>query len=254
MTVKMEPKIVTFATEEYIPLAHNWIAAIESAAVRAPVCIVALDAATRDAFPAELVLYRPHETKNLGEFWTFRVRILRELLEEAPGLIHSDLDAIWIRNPLPIIVQCKAKMVFSQGTIWPPDMHAKHHIVVCCGFFYIENTAVVRGFMKRLEAQVSLDFDDQVSMNRLLDAVGVEWKVEEPYTISFRKKSFIASRKIIRSSKDSDFSVAILPHHLFPRVMKYPSQKAMVAHPVSPKTYEDKVSCLSHLGLWRLAK
>ena len=44
-----EPMIVTFANAAYIPVVRNWLAAIDAAGVRAPVRIIALDAATRDA-------------------------------------------------------------------------------------------------------------------------------------------------------------------------------------------------------------
>jgi hypothetical protein len=245
-----KPTIVTFANEAYIPVARNWMAALDAAGVSAPIRIVALDAATRDAFPAARVLFRPCKAAGLGDLWTFRIRVLRELLEESSGLVHSDADAVWMRDPLPMIADCATEMVFSQGTIWPPDVHAKHGIVLCCGLYYLSNTPSVRRFMAQLEARVAHDRDDQVSVNRLLDEQGVEWVIEEPYRIPFEDTDYIVSRRIILSRHATPLSVAVLPHHLFPRVMEGPDPKVIVAHPFSPKSCADKIAVLSRLGLW----
>lgn len=242
---------MTFANEAYLPVARNWLAAIDAAGVCAPVRIVALDAATRDAFPAERVLYRPCDSIEFPDVMAFRIGVLRELLESWPGLIHSDADAVWMRNPLPMITDSAADMVFSQGTIWPPDVFARHGIVLCCGFYYLRNTAAVRHFMAQFEARVANDKDDQVSVNRLLVEGGIEWIAEDPYTVAFRDKVFTASHQIIRSQVDHPISVAVLPHHLFPRVMEGPDPEAIVAHPVSPKTCEGTMATLSQFGLLR---
>lgn len=245
-----KPTIITFGSEAYIPIVDNWVKAIDAAGISAPIRIVALDAATRDAFAAERVLYRPCDVENRANLWKFRTRVLRELLSEAPGLIHSDADAVWMRNPLPMIADCDTDIVFSQGTVWPLDVHAKHGIVMCCGFFYLRNTTAVYRFMTQLEARVAHDNDDQVSVNRLLDEDGVKWVVDNPYRIAFRHTEFIGSRRIIRSRGDFPVSVAVLPHHLFPRLMQAPDPDVMVAHPLSRKSCADKISVLSALGLW----
>lgn len=244
------PTIVTFANAAYIPVARNWLSALQSLSIRASIRIIALDAATRDAFPAELVIYRPYEIRNLSGLWQFRVTILRELLLEADGIIHSDADAVWMKNPLPAIESCSTDMVFSQGSIWPPDVHARHGIVVCCGLFYLKNVSFVQDFMEQLENRVSIDQDDQVSVNRLLDESGVTWDVTNPYIIPFRDTEVIASRQPIFSTGNDSASVAILPHHLFPRLMDAPHPNVIVAHPLSPKNCSDKIAVLSRLGLW----
>lgn len=244
------PIIVTFANADYIPIARNWLSALQALSIRASIRIIALDAATRDAFPAELVIYRPYEIRNLSGLWQFRVTILRELLSETDGIIHSDADAVWMRNPLPTIESCSTDMVFSQGTTWPRDVHARHGMVVCCGLFYLRNVSFVQDFMEELENRVSIDQDDQVSVNRLLDESGVTWDVTNPYAIPFRETEFIASRQPTFSAGNDSTSVAILPHHLFPRMMDAPDPDVIIAHPLSPKNCTDKITVLSHLGLW----
>ena len=245
------PTIVTFASEAYIPVVQNWIKHVDALDVRAPVKIVALDATTRDAFSAARVAYRPCDVSNLADLWTFRIRVLHDLLQEGPGLVHSDADAVWLRDPLPTIADCASDIVFSQGTIWPPDVHTKRGLVLCCGLYHLSNTTRGHSFMTQLEARVAHDGDDQVSVNRLLDESGLEWVVEDPYTIPVKGTDFIASRRTIRSSGGGVWgSVAVLPHHLFPRQVESLDPNVIVAHPISHKTCVDKIKTLKRLGLW----
>lgn len=245
------PFIVTFSNERYIPVARNWLAAIEAAGVAAPVRIVALDDATRKAFPSEKVLYRPCDASGFADIMAFRITVLRELLANSSGLIHSDADAVWLRDPLPMINRCGGDMVFSQGTVWPPDVHSRTGIVLCCGLYYLRNTGPVRRFMARVEARVACDRSDQASVNRQLLEDGIEWRVDDPYAIPFGDTYFTASRQVIRSRSDQPFAVSVLPHHLFPRLMPAADPEVFVAHPLSPKTCEGSVAVLSQYGLWK---
>jgi hypothetical protein len=100
------------------------------AGLRVPIRIVALDRETRDALPAEYTLYRPFSANNFASIMAFRFKILREILDGQGAIVHSDCDAVWLGNPLPLIDQCQSDMVLSQGTVWPPDVHAKHGLVL----------------------------------------------------------------------------------------------------------------------------
>lgn len=246
-----QPTIITFANKAYIPVVLNWLRAIDRLNLNATVRVVALDEATRDALPPERVLFRPLKVTDLGALWLFRVKILRELLVECEGLVHSDADAVWMRDPLPAIQACNSDLVFSQGTVWPPDIHARHRIVVCCGFFYLRRTDSVLELLDELESRVEIDQDDQKSFNKLLDGRGVQWEIAEPYSIAFRDTDFIASREVIRGCWAAPPSVAILPHHQFPRLIERISAEVIVAHPLSPKDCAAKIQHLSLLGLWR---
>ena len=143
-------------------------------------------------------------------------------------------------------------MVFSQGTAWPPDVHAKYGIVLCCGFFYIRKTDHTLSFISDLEKRARVDGDDQVSLNRILDESGYEWEVSNPYKIPFRDTFFTASREIIHSKPGGAISIAILPHHLVARQIDAIKPCMVVAHPLSNKTGAGKKAILSNLGLWNL--
>lgn len=249
------PLVLTFVSEDYIPIGRNWLRHVQATAPDAMIRMVALDEATRAAFPEEIVQYDPPEGQGLARLWLHRLAVMRTLLEQGHDIIHSDADAIWCRDPRPHIAACKTEMVFSQGTVWPPDVHARHGVVLCCGFFFMQSTPAVRRFMQEVNRRVETDRDDQVSVNRLLVSNGVRWELPAPYQIAFRDKAFSASREIGIGHVESGPSVALLPHHLFPRLVEPGTSELemsdiVVAHPLSPKVCSEKIDSLSRLGLW----
>ena len=247
-----QPIIVTFASREYLSAARNWLFAIKKANVQAPFRIVALDRETRDALPAEYTLYQPFNADGFASIMAFRFKILREILDGQGAIVHSDCDAVWLGNPLHLIDRCQNDMVFSQGTVWPPDVHAKHGLVLCCGLFYARKTSHTLDLMSEVEKRIMTDGGDQAPLNRILDEKGYEWAIKDPYEIPFRDTLFTASREIIRSKPGQPISISILPHHIVARQIDAVTPSMLVAHPLSSKTGEDKQEVLSRLGLWMM--
>lgn len=245
------PLIVTFVTEDYIAVTANWLRAMDALRLDAPIRVITLDDASRSAFPAARTLHAPLSASDLGALWVHRVAVIRALLAEGHDVIHSDSDALWVGDPLPLIAACDADMVFSQGTVWPPDVHARHGLVLCCGLFRLRATPTVADFMATVESRLALDRDDQVSLNRLLDEAGLRWTLREPYRIPFRDTEIVASREIIQAAAGNHPSVAVLPHHRFPRLVERLDPDVLVAHPLCGKTRTEKQATLSALGLWR---
>ncbi len=246
----MNPVIITFVSEAYIPVGRNWLNAVIKLETGCTLMIVALDEVTRDSFPASIVSYRPAVSSDLDVLWVHRMKILRELLDQGTDIIHSDADAVWVRDPLPFIRSCGTEMVFSQGTIWPRDVHARHGIVLCCGLFYMQSTPAVRSFIATVEQRVVQDKDDQITINRLVDEGLTRWVVEQPYTIEFGNAVFTASRNAMHAQMGQGPSLSILPHHSFPRLLSKVDEEVYVAHPLSGKTCADKIEILYALGLW----
>ncbi len=254
----MNPIVVTFVSEPYIPVGLNWLKAITALETGADIRIIALDEATRDAFPESSVLYHPQVAGGMAELWVHRTAVLRKLLDQGSGVIHSDADAVWVQNPLPMMEACGTEMVFSQGTVWPPDVHERRGVVLCCGLFYMKSTPAVREFMMKAQDQVRKDLevnkhlDDQVSINRLIDKDLIRWVTGETYEVDFNDKRFIASRTVMLGESRDGPSVSVLPYHHFPRLLEEMSPEVMVAHPLSGKTCAEKVKVLSGLDLWHL--
>ena len=54
-----------------------------------------------DACRAEGVDAEPVESSgNLRDLWVQRIRVFSALLAAGEEFVHSDIDAVWVRNPL----------------------------------------------------------------------------------------------------------------------------------------------------------
>ncbi|MDK3016491.1 putative nucleotide-diphospho-sugar transferase [Pseudodonghicola flavimaris] len=246
--------IIAFANAAYIPVARNWLLALRAIGLEDQARLVTLDEETRAAFPPERVLHRPYAGDGLEGLWLHRVAVFRELLQGGTGFIHSDADAVWLADPRPHLAACEAEAVFSQGTIWPPDVHDRLRLVLCCGFFSLAPSPRILSFIDQVAARIEADQDDQAAVNRVVSAMIDSWQIDDPYDIAFRGKTFVASRAPIRAvpraGRQDVPSIAVLPHHAFPRLVERLAPDMVVAHPVSGKTCDEKRVCLSGLGIW----
>ncbi len=254
---KVKPKIVAFVNANYIPVAKVWLQLLDELDLLEQVCLVALDEQVQAAFPHIELLYRPLPVAEVGfgALWAHRIAVLSEMLKAGQAIIHSDVDAMWARDPWPAIRACGASAVFSQGTFWPRDVHEQNRVVVCCGLFYLAADASVLAFLEKVDEVLESVQDDQIAMNRVIAAGIPGWSMEEPYEIPFRETNFLASRTPMHAALDlgegQSLSLAVLPHHAFPRLIEAINDEVVVAHPLSGKSMVEKRDCMSRLGLWR---
>lgn len=251
-------KIVTFCSSDYIPVALNWLQSIEKVGPDADLVIVCLDDETRRAFPADIVLCRPLQVDgtDLSALWIHRIKVLQEMLQAGEAIVHSDADAVWLRDPLADIQACGDPIVFSQGTVWPPDVHARLGLVLCCGFFFLRPEPAVLRFLQAVAARCEQDGDDQAAVNRVMAGWITSWQIEQPYRIGFRDTSYVASRSPMRARgtdlQGEAFTLSVLPHHAYPRLVDAVTDETVVAHPLTGKTLQEKEIELGRLGMWYL--
>lgn len=251
----MSPRIVTFCDEGYIPVAKNWLIALKGINLADRATIVALDEGVRNAFSSKYILYRPisRNQGDLAALWAHRIVVLREFLVAGDAVIHSDADAVWVANPILDIESCGTPIVFSQGTVWPNDIHLRYGLVLCCGFFYLSADESSLRFIDEVIGRIEVDRDDQVAVNRVVAEQIDGWEIDDPYRIPFRESVFLASRNVIRSRRlgaTEGLDISILPHHAYPRLLTEVTEETVVAHPLSGKSVGEKEASLSRLGLW----
>jgi hypothetical protein len=248
-----EPLVVTFSDSRYLPLLAIWLERLQSLNVRR-IRVYALDTATLAWCRERGVDVAPLEWQgDLGELWVKRIGVFRTLLGEGEEFIHSDADAIWLRNPLEegSARDLKDDLVFSQGTVWPPDVHERWGFVLCCGWFRARPTAVVHAFFRALESSVQAVGDDQICVNRLLAAAGAAWQHNgsADYQLPFQDRSVQCwSAPLHATLPTAPLSVALLPHGEFQRLPE-PTDRAIVKHYLTPKNCEQKLLALRESGV-----
>ena len=248
----MKTTIVTFVNEGYLPIVRNWLVAIARLNLTGQALVVTLDESAHEALANSGVrlLHRPKTLPGLNGLWIHRVAVLSELLKAGENIVHSDADAVWLGDPMPALTSGAFDLVFTQGTIWPPEVHAKRGIVLCCGLYFVRGTPQAGRFFARIAERVRSDTDDQRALNRMVDETFHDWVIEAPYAIPFRDTQFICSRRPI-TAQGPDVTLAVLPHHAYPRLMNG-SDGVIVGHPLSGKTCEETRVVLQQHGLWLL--
>lgn len=246
----MSFKIAVFVDGRYVPIAQNWLAAMRRIGLETNVLLVTLDAESERAFERTDIerLFRPLLTEKLEDLWIHRIRVLAGLLADGHDIVHSDADAVWLSNPLGDLLSPDYDLVFSQGTIWPPDVHERRGLVLCCGLFSVRASARTLSLFDELARRVTIERDDQIAINRLLDEKLGEWKIARPRFLRFGDKNFVTSDEVINSS-DGALKVGVLPFHRYPRIISS-IDGVIVAHPLSGKTCAETQEKLAECGLW----
>jgi hypothetical protein len=251
--MKSDPLVISFADWNYLPLLELWLARLSQLGVTR-VKVFCLDAKTAQWCEAHGVAAdRVAWSGDLRELWVRRIAIFSQLLAAGEEFIHSDTDAIWVRNALHSgsAVGRAEDLIFSQGTVWPPDVHDRWGFVLCCGWFRAKPTLAARAFFQALETDVHATGDDQISVNRLLVKLGAQWDhgPTGDYQLTLRDRLVQCwSRPISALTSVGSLAVALLPQREFQRLPEE-SGHAVVKHYLTPKNCQQKLSMFRALGL-----
>lgn len=243
----IKPLILVFANYQYLLVLENWLAAVNRISVD-NFLIVSLDEQLHHYLEEKMInsIFRPCEL-NLRKLWIHRVDVILELMEDGYDVIHSDADAVWLKDPQPFLTVLSHDMFFSQGTVWPQDVYEKWNFVLCCGFFYMRSNQKTLKFIKELAARVRVDKDDQVSCNRMLHEKGITWEESaDKYELIFRDKPFICSNDI-KNGEVQGLKIALLPHAKFQRIYEK-SDEVYIRHLISEKDSSDILEVLDKYG------
>lgn len=244
--------VAVFADSRYADVLDNWLVAARNLEID-EVVVGAFDAPLyerlRESGTNVLALNPTERPLSLAEFWHDRLKCILQMLEEGFDVIHSDADAVWLRDPRAQLSAADADVMFSQGTIWPEDVHAHWGFVACCGFFEARSTDATRSFFARCLARTEELGDDQIAVNRELVDMGVEWTFpfETHYRVFRDRKIVCADENIVGQTRDNALSVAVVPHGFVSRVPRA-GDACHVLHPVSDKDAESTLASLASHG------
>lgn len=226
------PMTITFANIKFLPVLLNWLLFLERQNIR-NVHIFSLDEElhrqlSERGFATTLCRF----THSRSALWQLRTQVFADLIRNGIDFIHSDADAVWLRDPWPFIATTPVDISLSQGTVWPLDSVKRCGFVACCGFFYAKSNACTQAFFDDLVQHTTTTGDDQIALNQLLESYEIIWNlpVDTQYSLSYEGTQFSCyAATAIGQSKRNGFTVALLPHHAFQRLSS-PTQPVFVKH------------------------
>ena len=248
--------VVVFSDSRYKAVLLNWLIGMHRLGIQ-NYLVISLDEGIHGyleehGFPTFL---SPLEG-DLSKLWIMRMRIFQALCSAGLSFLHSDADAIWLKNPFPAFFDNSThEIIASQGTIWPADVAADQGFVFCCGFFFVKSCQQTRELLDELAADVTVSGDDQVSLNRILKQKSIDWDTQltRPYFMHYEDQTFTCYETVVTGeTQDKLLSIALLPHHLFQR-LHMPGQDAFVKHLLSDKDCDSKLDMLQRTDCHFLA-
>ena len=243
--------VIAFADSRYTDVLMNWLVALALQQVD-NYLVIALDGDLHELLTAHGIPNVLCELNgDLGDLWVERVRVFAALCAAGIDFIHSDVDAIWLRDPRDAYFgTADADLVASQGTVWPHDVHQRFGFVLCCGLFLLRSSAASRQLLAELVPHVTMTRDDQISLNRLLANRQIVWRTKpaDTYYITDGQRRFLCSKSLIFGHGTDGLRVSVLPHHLFQRVPLQQSGIPFVSHPLTPKEPGAKLAEFARSG------
>ncbi len=243
--------IIAFADSRYLTVLMNWLVALAASGID-NYLVVALDAPLATFLEERGIPVVLSELRgDLGSLWVRRIEVFAALCAAGIDFVHSDVDAVWLRDPRAAYLEpTAADLVISQGTVWPPDVHQQFGFVLCCGLFRLKSNAHSQRLLAELALHVTGTRDDQVSLNRLIARRAPRWQLEpkDVYYQELQGQRFLCSRSVISASGSDGTGIALLPHHLFQRLPTASAERPYVLHPLTAKDPDAKLAQFAQCG------
>ena len=180
--------------------------------------------------------------------WFARWKLLTRLLNSGIHVILSDLDAIFVRNPMQFISQIPPADLLAQRGSFPQWLSERWGAALCMGFVCWRSTEATRKFTVEMHRVISNTGDDQIAVNVALDDVGIKW---DEGVVQFN-----TSTSVSYGTTTGDLRVALLPHSKFPRRCEpgeFNHSEITVAHCYeSKKEGTAKMNKAKAFGLWNI--
>lgn len=216
-------RIVAFGNRRYKKIAHNWALYLHHHKIK-NYTIYSLDHDIYDYLcendvNTELISLNMFESKSWA--WIERVKFIYNLLNDNVGVLHSDLDAVWLKNPLSLI-DGQHDIIASTGT-FPRSVYIQQGYTICMGWIYYKSSSIVKElFINILNQNTRDEFDDQVKFNT----------------------------ELFNTSKYQSLRLKILNQSIISRGENH-DENTFVAHPYSDKNI-DREKFLKDKKLWIL--
>eukprot|EP00002_Diphylleia_rotans_P000201 TRINITY_DN100_c0_g2_i2.p1 TRINITY_DN100_c0_g2~~TRINITY_DN100_c0_g2_i2.p1 ORF type:complete len:382 (-),score=48.04 TRINITY_DN100_c0_g2_i2:184-1329(-) len=246
--------IVTFVTASYHRLLFNWLIGMEVARVRniLPICLDYECASFLRSVPV-LHYFDPSTCcpKKYWEILDMRTQYIYRILRMGYDVMISDVDALWSRNPLPVMKAQKADLQAMAGR-FPHDLYRKWKWgTMNCGLVLFRSTDPTMSFLDKMMTIMLKQPDDQVSANKVFDQNGVVWNPEAK-----RTEQCILGNCNIGSVDSMNLTVILMDKRLFVtacRSKDISDEPPFVIHAACTEKEEgEKVDFLVSMKVWFL--
>ena len=238
--------VCVFANKDYIPIL-SFFNMYFSSAVNRKYLVIAFDEETFYYCGKKnyCTYYSPfHEPFGI-KFMQHQMEIIKKIITLNYNVLVSDIDAIWLKDPIPYTLSSSSDIVFSPGTIQPQEAFEKWGNVLCCGYFLLMANERVLNFLESVQKRMIYE-GDQPAINKELISRNLIWKNDTKlYELNFQKKKIIQSEDTRIGIADK-ISVALLPNRFFQRLAE--KEDPLVFHPIAPKICVDKMEVFKENG------
>jgi len=184
----------------------------------------------------------------------WRMFIFNALCQAGVDFVHSDADALILRNPLPLLQASPAELVMSQGTVHPQDVVRIRGHVLCAGFFLLRSGTQSRDLLGRALEQARIRGTDQSGFNWAIEEMQGQWSLRNEQGVYFehRGEKFAIFEDPAHFVSGGELRVTMLSHYRFQRFFLGHEHRPHVVHPLANQQASTKREALALLGLWRL--
>lgn len=280
-------KILMTCSQSFVPVLMNWLVfyyqICPSRKEEENLFIICLDSETETALrKVGLKCGHRHGVVKRQKvhygLWIARTYITNSLLNEGYDVLMCDNDAMWLRNPWPVIVSqlsytnatgAGADIVSSRGD-FPQEVSSHLGACLCFGFMYLKSTPITKAlwtFYKDGMRRINFA-DDQRALNRALMHYFLRYRkrprivgyddtdygiVELPSNVATYRGPHATPRST-GNRRENYLRIALLGHESFRRVCQGQSlsriKESIVLHCLTTKTDRSKHDVLKELGLW----
>jgi hypothetical protein len=173
--------IVTFVNRRYLPLTDVWIAYFLRYGHN-NYLIFALDRYTFERLKLRklnVCLFDMSADFSKGNLWVQRVLVFQALIDADVDILHTDIDAFWVKDPVEEVGQMTGDIVCSRDSGIPAEAVKAWGFSLCCGFICVRSCKATKNFVRAWSMATHEYLDDQRALNHLLLARRITWSRAE---------------------------------------------------------------------------
>jgi len=247
------PLIVVAVSDEDHLFLENWLRHMRRLGISRILVVATDDALVRRLRDSDLTIARAGFD---GDARLRRIRVWAALSEAGFDIIQTDIDAIWLQDPIPAFLSDpRFDLVFSQGMLHPGALAEQWGFVLCTGLFAARAGDAADAFFAAITARAEqmAVTDDQDAINRVLAEHGVDWDKASQTTkaldLGGGDRMTVDAETLVGTCASLGLRIGVLPHRRFPR--RFGAEPAAIVHRV-PRAQGSgsRIESLRAAGCW----